>query len=86
MKQCYKIQSPNSQNVNIVQYTKSVDHPTNESQGRNSREKLHESLEDPFGLSSLRSDGSRNSQAGRLDRVSSGQSQLKGGKIRLEST
>ncbi len=82
MKQCYRIQSPNGQNVNIVQYTKSIDHPTNESQGRNSREKLHESLGNIFGLSSLRSDGSRNSQ----DRMSSGQSQLKGGQIRLEST
>jgi hypothetical protein len=50
-------------------YSISIDHPKNEAQGEN----LHEGQGGLFKLSPLISDDSRNSQAGRLDRVSSGQ-------------
>jgi hypothetical protein len=44
------------------------------------------SQEGLLGLSQLRSDGSRDSQAGRLDLVSGGQRQLKGGRqARIQS-
>jgi hypothetical protein len=45
----------------------------------NSRGNLHESQGGLPGLSPIRSDGSQDSQAGRLDHVSGGQRQFKGG-------
>jgi hypothetical protein len=51
----------------------------------NSRENLHESQGGILPSSPLRSDGSWDSQVGRLDHVSGGQRQLKWA-IRLEST
>jgi hypothetical protein len=56
-----------------IKYTISIDCPKNEAQGGN----LHEGQGGQSKLSPLRSDGSRDSQAGRLDLVSNRQGHLK---------
>jgi hypothetical protein len=57
----------------IIGNTLSSDRPINETQGGN----LHEGQGGLSGLSPFRSDGSQDSQVGRLDCVSSGQGQSK---------
>jgi hypothetical protein len=57
-----------------------MDRPADEVQGElKGTNKLHEGLGELQGLSPFRSDGSQGSQAGRLDLMSSGHKQLKGG-------
>ncbi len=60
------IESSNEQNMNSVQYTMSRDHHTNETQGE-LKGNLHWSQGGLSRSSPLRSDGSWDSQAGRLD-------------------
>jgi hypothetical protein len=78
------LQSLNKQNGDNLQYWISRDSPTMKLRG-NSRGKLHEGQGGLSGSSSLRLDGSCDSQAGMLDRVDGSQRQLKGA-IRLKST
>jgi hypothetical protein len=63
--------------MSSVQNIISGDHPTNECQG--TRGDLHESQGGLPRSSPLRSDGSRDSQAGWLDCMSGGQSKSRGG-------
>ncbi len=80
------VQSFKKQNVNSVQNKTSRDHPTNEAQGElKSNGKLHESQGGLSEPSPLRSDGSCDSQVGRLESKSGGQKLLKGA-TRLETT
>jgi hypothetical protein len=72
------LQSLSNQNVVNVKFKISRGHPTNKLRG-NLRGKLHEGQGRLSGWSPLRSDGSPDSQAGKLDRVSGGQRELKGG-------
>jgi hypothetical protein len=62
----------------MLQYKISIDRPTNEAQIE-LKGKLHEGQGGLSWLSPLRSDSSYDSQARRLDHMSSGQRQLNGG-------
>jgi hypothetical protein len=72
----------NEQNVNSVKYKINKDHPTNKSEGELKGENSKKAKEDYQNKGPLRSDGSPDSQARRLDHMSSGQRQLMGA-IRL---